>query len=404
MTDEQFHMSPIEFDSDLVLQDILSKRLMLQIEQVIKQFGIEQYLLITLKQEPIAGDLATENIKHRLPLAPELEPIGYLCFGEEDLVLVKGIHRFVTMMVQSEWRYHMASDMHLKAIKADYEALKEKHELLLESEKKYRELSASLEVKVKEQVQTIEEAQRKLYETEKLASVGQLAAGVAHEVNNPIGFIYSNLKSAKEYIGEINDWFNTLPHEYQTQNVKDLLEDFPFLLDESQTGAERVRRIVADLKAYSDIDYTEQHKVNIKEVVERVVRIFNTQHNKSIKVALDAPEDLHLMCHSGFINQLLLNILSNAANAIEQSGTININASSKGDAISIDISDDGCGMTEEVLKRVFEPFYTTHDVGKGTGLGLTVARDIARNHGGDIELFSVPEKGTKVAILLRDSN
>lgn len=404
MSNDQFHMSPIEFDSDLVLQDVLSKRLMMQIDQVIKQFGINQYLIMTLKQEPLSGELAINDVVHRMPLAPELEPIGFLCFGEEDTTLIKGIHRFVVMMVQSEWRYHMASDMHLKAIKADYEALKEKHELLQQSEQKYRELSESLELKVKEQVETIEAAQRKLYESEKLASVGQLAAGVAHEINNPIGFIYSNLKTAKEYIDEIGEWCGTLPAQFQSDSIKDLLEDFPFLLDESRTGAERIRQIVADLKAYSDIDYTEQHNVNIKEAVERVVRIFNTQHNKSINMTIDVPDSLNLVCHSGFINQLFLNILSNSANAIEQSGDISINANGEEHVINIVISDNGCGMNEEVIKRAFEPFYTTHDVGKGTGLGLTVARDIARNHNGDIELKSEPGTGTQVFITLGSSS
>ncbi len=404
MSNEQFHMSPIEFDSDLVLQDVLSKRLMAQIDQVIKQFGINQYLIMSLKQEPLSGELAADDIVHRMPLAPELEPIGFLCFAKEDSTIIKGIHRFVVMMVQSEWRYHMASDMHLKAIKADYEALKEKHELLQQSEQKYRELSESLEVKVKEQVETIEAAQRKLYESEKLASVGQLAAGVAHEINNPIGFIYSNLKTAKEYIDEISEWCGSLPEAMQSDNVKDLLEDFPFLLDESRTGAERIRQIVADLKAYSDIDYTEQHKVDIKEAVERVIRIFNTQHNKSINTTIEVPESLSLVCHSGFINQLFLNILSNSANAIEQSGEISIKAHGDENNINVIITDNGCGMSDEVRKRAFEPFYTTHDVGKGTGLGLTVARDIARNHNGDIELKSEPGKGTQVLITLGSSN
>jgi signal transduction histidine kinase len=395
-------MSPIEFDSDLVLQDILTPRLISQIDQVIKSFDIELYAITTLGNEVLAGTLEGGKAQHKLPLAPELEPIGYLYFPNIEPTLVKGIHRFVVMMIQSEWRYHMASDMHLKAVKSDYEALMTKHHLLQESEQRFRELSETLDAKVKEQISTIEMTQRKLYQAEKLASVGQLAAGMAHEINNPIGFIHSNLKTATEYVAELVEWYNELPQAIKQDAINDILSDFPELLNESREGAERVRRIVADLKAYSSIDYTETNKVNVKEVIERVIRIFRTQHKKNIDVQLNVPDELYLTCFSGYINQMLFNILSNAERAIQSSGKITIDCHREDKQLTIRIVDNGCGMEESVASRAFDPFFTTQDVGKGVGLGLTVARDIARKHQGDIELFSELGKGSQVIITLQD--
>ncbi len=402
MSNEQLYLNPIEFDSELILSQILSQRLMKQIDSVIKQFGIGSILIVNMKNTPLFGDLSLEQVKTRLPIAPELEPIGYLCFGDIEATLAKGILRFVVMMVQSEWRYHMASDMHIKAIKADFEALKEKHALLQQSENRYRELSQSLEIKVKEQVEHIESTRRKLYEAEKLASVGQLAAGVAHEINNPIGFINSNLRSAVDYISDISEWAKPLLNQYQNQDVQDVLEDFVPLINECLIGGERIRSIVADLKAFSDIDHTELCTIKIKDAIERVVRIFQTQNHKNINFSIKVDDEISLLCRAGFINQLILNLLTNSGDAIDNKGTILIEGSKSENLLKLKFTDSGKGMSEEALKRAFEPFFTTKDVGGGTGLGLTVARDIANNHQGDIEILETSNEGTKILVTLRD--
>jgi signal transduction histidine kinase len=404
MADHQPTMGFIEFDGDLVLSDILTPRLMDHLDKVIKEFGIGEYAIISTSQDVLAGTLEPMKSHYKLPLAPELEPIGFLSLPEIDPCLAQGIHKFLVMMIQSEWRYHMASDIHLKAIKADYEALKEKHQLLQQSEAQYKELSESLDLKVKEQISTIESTQRKLYQAEKLASVGQLAAGMAHEINNPIGFIHSNLKTANDYLSELLEWYKQLPDNVKQAAIQDILEDFPLLLNECLEGSDRVRQIVADLKAYSNIDYTETRRINLRDTIERVVRIFSTQHNKQIDVQMDIDDDLHLTCFSGYINQMLLNVLSNAANAIAEAGKITIRGFRQEQQMIICIADDGRGMTESIISRAFDPFFTTQDVGKGVGLGLTVARDIARKHNGDIELTSELERGTRVTITLQDIN
>jgi signal transduction histidine kinase len=404
MADHQPTMGFIEFDGDLVLSDILTPRLMDHLDKVIKEFGIGEYAIISTSQDVLAGTLEPMKSHYKLPLAPELEPIGFLYLPEIDPCLAQGIHKFLVMMIQSEWRYHMASDIHLKAIKADYEALKEKHQLLQQSEAQYKELSESLDLKVKEQISTIESTQRKLYQAEKLASVGQLAAGMAHEINNPIGFIHSNLKTANDYLSELLEWYKQLPDNVKQAAIQDILEDFPLLLNECLEGSDRVRQIVADLKAYSNIDYTETRRINLRDTIERVVRIFSTQHNKQIDVQMDIDDDLHLTCFSGYINQMLLNVLSNAANAIAEAGKITIRGFRQEQQMIICIADDGRGMTESIISRAFDPFFTTQDVGKGVGLGLTVARDIARKHNGDIELTSELERGTRVTITLQDIN
>lgn len=395
-------MENFDFEAELTLVQLLPERIMQSVANALNNMGISPVGFADSDGQTLWGETSTQKPSLALPIAPELDIIGYLqIYQTIDETLAKGIQALLLILAQSQWRYLMASDLHLKAIQADYRALQEEHKKLLLSEQKYRELSEQLEQKVEGQVATIENAQRKLFEVETLAAVGQLAAGVAHEVNNPIGFINSNLRAAQLYVEDLAHWYLKLPQSEKSAEIDELVEDFPALLDESISGGKRVAAIVADLKAYSAIDCNERHPVDLKEILERVVRIFSSLHQKEITFTLKVEPGLLLICHPGRINQLFLNLLTNSANAIESKGEVILRATAEDRNITLEIIDNGCGMDPQTLSKAFKPFFTTRDVGKGTGLGLTVARDIVLEQGGEIALESTPGQGTRVILTLK---
>ncbi|VAX08460.1 Two-component system sensor histidine kinase/response regulator hybrid [hydrothermal vent metagenome] len=198
----------------------------------------------------------------RAPLRNELEIVGFLeaAAPVERLMMAVGL---VELLVQSGRRYLMTSTLHLQTIADDYKTLQQEHAELLKSEAKYRELTQRLEQRVEEQVSVIETAQRRLYENEKLVSVGQLAAGVAHEINTPIGFVMSNLSSARSYLETIQKLagairskqdVGALQTAWEENDMDFILDDFDKLMGESIGGIERVASIVADLRGFSGID------------------------------------------------------------------------------------------------------------------------------------------------------
>lgn len=344
----------------------------------------------------------------RLPVRGDLEPIGYLEAVAPEEHLRPAVH-LLEMLIRSNTRYLMASEMHNEVIHEDYAELQRKHEALKRSEARYRELSRSLEARVKEQVQTIDEARRQLYLNEKLASVGQLAAGVAHEINNPVGFIKSNLGTALTYVQQLEAFarklhdaseVEALRKTWQNEELDFVLQDFADLLRESEDGAERVARIVADLKGFSRVDHSAEEEEDINRIIQQVINVASSQIGGKAKVVLDAGELPRMRCQSGQLAQVFFNILMNAVQAMEHPGRVRFVTEQQGEAIVVRIEDDGPGMPDAVRARIFEPFYTTREVGQGSGLGLTVSNDIVKAHGGRIDVLSELGKGTTFTLYL----
>ena len=345
----------------------------------------------------------------RAPIHSDMEIIGYLETGEVDDATIESAVCLVELLLKNSERYLMASNLHLQAVNEDYEKLKKKHEALIASEGRYKELSESLERRVHEQVKTIELAQRQIYQSEKLASVGQLAAGVAHEINNPIGFMKSNLNTAQSYLEKLTVFSEKLVEEnnerdllciWNEMELDYLIKDFHEMMEETIDGAVRIAKIVGDLKGFSNVDTSEEEVIDINQCVHRVCNIVSHKdegHEVQIREFEDCPP---VRCRSGEIGQALLNILLNAEQAIKGSGNIYVQTSCYGHGVCVAIVDTGVGMTHEVLDRAFEPFYTTHDVGGGVGLGLTVSRDIVQSHGGEISIESEVGTGTTVKVWL----
>ena len=351
---------------------------------------------------PLAGEA------RRLPLVHDLETVGFLETSAKDEARVRSVMAIMESFMRSGARYFMASEMHIEVVKTDYEELQRRHAALAASEARYKALAEQLEERVKEQVGTIESAQRQLYQAEKLVSVGQLAAGVAHEINNPIGFIRSNLSTAQSYVEKflsVADRVKTsgnaeLADAWKASDLDFVLKDFPSLLRESVDGADRVARIVSDLKKFSSVDQAEEEVVDLNDNIRSACNVAASQISSHADLKLELGELPLLRCKAAHLNQVFLNLLLNAAQAMKQRGEIRIRSGVENGRIAIRFSDTGSGIPADVLPRIFEPFFTTRDVGSGTGLGLTVSRDIIVAHGGSIEARSKPGAGTTFTIFL----
>jgi two-component system NtrC family sensor kinase len=257
--------------------------------------------------------------------------------------------------------------------------------------------------------------QSQLLHQEKMASVGQLAAGVAHEINNPMGFIISNLGSLhkyseamKEYTQAADSMLASCSEAERTrmkelQNKLDLsflMEDMPMLIKESLDGAERVRIIVQSLKNFSAVDQEGTQSININDYLDSTVNVAWNELKDKAEIVRSYGVLPPILGQTQEIGQLFLNILRNAVQAIAKHGIIHLKTSYDNGMVNITITDNGCGIPPEIIGRIFEPFFTTRPPGHGTGLGLSTCYDIVKKHGGTIDVTSTVGKGTKFTIHL----
>ena len=261
----------------------------------------------------------------------------------------------------------------------------------------------------------LKNAQSRILQQEKMASIGQLAAGVAHEINNPIGFVISNINALHKYAGRIREFVDfqdealagaAVPEASQIQQKKRslkidfTLEDMENLIQETQEGAERIKNIVKDLKDFSHLDQAELTQSDLNAGIESTVHLLWNELKTKAELKLDLGEIPKVTCNPGQIHQVLANLLLNAAQAIAEYGQISIKTWCESDTVCISIHDTGHGIPPEVRPRLFDPFFTTKEVGKGAGLGLSIAYDIVKKHGGDISVTSEVGKGSCFTIRL----
>lgn len=264
-------------------------------------------------------------------------------------------------------------------------------------------------------IEKLEEAHTKLLQSEKMASIGQLAAGVAHEINNPVGYVMSNLGTLEHYVTVLlklvddiyaitsrrdSDLAGELEKLREGTDYDYLHEDILALVHESREGMERVKQIVLDLKEFSHVDQEEWQSADLNRGLQSTLNVVWNELKYKAEVVRDFGELPRLECLPGQLNQVFMNLLINAAQAIENRGTITIRTRFDGTHITISISDTGSGIPPEHLTRIFDPFFTTKAVGRGTGLGLSIAYGIVEKHGGRIEVESEPGSGTTFHILL----
>ncbi len=273
------------------------------------------------------------------------------------------------------------------------------------------------QVKQKALIDQLETAQSQLMQSEKMASVGQLAAGVAHEINNPIGFVYSNLGTLEKYLVDLFrmvDSYEAAENAIsdsavlaQLQSLKSeldlsfLKEDLPALMAESRDGITRVKKIVQDLKDFSHVDVVEEWEfADLQRGIDTTLNIVSNEVKYKADVIKEYGDIPEVECLSSQLNQVFMNLLVNAAHAIEEHGTITIRTGQDGDSVWVEVEDTGKGVTPENLTRIFDPFFTTKAIGKGTGLGLSMAYGIIQKHQGKIDVRSEVGKGTAFRVVL----
>jgi len=262
----------------------------------------------------------------------------------------------------------------------------------------------------------LQEAQTHLIQSEKMASIGQLAAGVAHEINNPLGYIYSNLNNMKRYLQDLikaADMAETLLRqlpadqaEVQAFNqfkkaidLEFLKQDAVDLVDESLEGASRARKIVQDLRDFSRIDKQERALFDLEAGMDATLNIVNNELKYKAEIIKEYAGLKPFECVGAQLNQVFMNLLVNAAQAIEEFGKIIIRTGYQSpDWLWVEVEDTGQGMSEATKARIFDPFFTTKPVGKGTGLGLSLSYKIIRDHQGRIEVDSTLGQGTRFRI------
>ncbi|WNH46928.1 ATP-binding protein [Xanthomonas hawaiiensis] len=260
-------------------------------------------------------------------------------------------------------------------------------------------------------------AQEKLLQSEKMASIGQLAAGVAHEINNPIGYVHSNLGSLQEYLRSLFTLIEAYERALRAPDPKALIpeiddirnrfdidfisRDLPQLMAESREGIERVTRIVRDLKDFSYSGREESWKlVDLHSGLESTINII--WNELKYKVTLERHYgNLPLVeCLPSELNQVYMNLLLNAGQAIGERGTIVVSTGQDGEEVWIEFKDSGAGIPADLLQRIFDPFFTTKPVGSGTGLGLSISYGIINKHHGRIDVSSVVGEGSTFRIVI----
>lgn len=274
---------------------------------------------------------------------------------------------------------------------------------------------------LKNALNELKTTQTQILQSEKMSSIGQLAAGVAHEINNPTGFVSSNLKTLSEYFGDIFELikeYRAIVSEFedgksgeaaskqvslkikgiiereQELDVDFILEDIKDLIEDCKDGTERVKKIVINLKEFAHPGEDELQKKDINQGLESTLSVIWNELKYKADVIKDFGELPLVKCYPQQINQVFMNILINGSQAIEERGEIKIKTRADDNFVEIQISDTGIGIPKENIIKIFDPFFTTKEVGKGTGLGLNVSYKIIKNHNGSIEVESEEGKGT----------
>ncbi|MBE9206636.1 HAMP domain-containing protein [Nostoc sp. LEGE 06077] len=295
-------------------------------------------------------------------------------------------------------------------------------------EQKVRERTKEVEQKniaLKHTLNELQKTQSQLIQTEKMSSLGQLVAGVAHEINNPVTFIYGNVEYAENYVKDILQLIQLYQKHYPdpVPNIQDIMEevdieyiiqDLPKILTSMRIGAERIHQIVLSLRIFSHLDEAEFKTANVHDGIDSTLLILKHRlkaqtYRPEIQIIKEYCEMPHIKCFAGQLNQVFMNILANAVDALDEAWEkklcpqpiIRISSEWENENISIHIADNGTGIPQELQGRLFDPFFTTKPVGKGTGLGLSISYQIVtEKHRGSLQCISVLEKGTEFVITI----
>ena len=352
-----------------------------------------------------------------IPLISKDEVIGVLhlqstqpnVYSEKDLRLAERVGNQIAGAIANAQLYSER--------KQAEEALKKNQEELIKKNREIDESRRNLQLALEELERAYKElkaSQAKILQQEKMASIGQLAAGVAHEINNPMAFISSNLGTLDKYVGRLTEFIQTqtevieslqateaiegLNRKQKELKLDYITEDIKGLISESLDGSERVQKIVQGLKSFARVDEAEYKYTDMNECIESTINIVWNELKYKATLKKDYGKLPLTKCYPQQMNQVFMNLLINAVHAIENQGEIAIKTWSEDGSILIAISDTGRGIPKEQLSKIFEPFFTTKEVGKGTGLGLSITYEIVERHNGEITVESEVGKGTTFTV------
>ncbi len=337
--------------------------------------------------------------------------------GAKDYVLKDRLARLTPAIQRA-----LAMEQSARARQTAEQALRKSHD---ELEERVRQRTAELTVAntalqaekaaQQELIKKLAEAHSQLLQSEKMASIGQLAAGVAHEINNPIGFVNSNLGTLQRYMQDMlkalsayEDSEAQLPPETcaalaemkQQIDIAYMRKDVGNLLTESMDGLQRVKRIVQDLKDFSHMEQQEKQWANLEQGLDSTLNIVWNELKYKADVVKEYAGIPQIECIPAQLNQVFLNLLVNAVQSIEDHGQITVRTGVDGDNVWVEVEDTGKGIKPEHLSRIFDPFFTTKPVGSGTGLGLSLSYNVVQEHGGRIEVKSELGKGSVFRVVL----
>ena len=366
------------------------------------------------------------------PLIYELEIKGYLSiFAESEplrreldwgYICANTLLKLMTLKHQTL----MTSNLHGMVVHDSYARLAEKAAELERSEEKYRHLAANLEIEVQKKTAEIKAAHAYLAQQEKLTAIGHLAAGMAHEINTPLGFMISNLNTLSDYgadIGNLLAGYRKLADGVGAgQSISDasrldtllrrmsdlekdldgdfLLDDMDALAKESLEGARRIQKIVGDLMKVARPGEKAMELIDVPSSLEAVLTIINDRIGQDLSIVKDFGSVPGVQAVARELNQVWLHLLLNAVEASDGRGTIAIVTRLMDDNVAVTVSDTGCGIPEEHLAHIFDPFFTTKPVGDGTGMGLHLAYQVVHQLGGRITVTSTQGQGSVFTVLL----
>ena len=383
-----------------------------------------------ISQNNISERYFSEIKKAILDFQPDTAPIALDCFVDTPIYLLQGVFRegelFGFLMLgksRYQTQYRPEDKELMQILSRQMRIAIDNNRYISETRDMAQQLAASelreqytqeLETQhqqLQELYQTLQDTQLQLIQSEKMGSLGQLVAGIAHELNNPISFIYANMKELDRYIlavREVLDIASQTPEDVeekieelnQIHDIDFIREDIPQLIRESMDGSQRVKDLVQNLRNFSRLDEAEFKRANVLDGLDTTLKLLNNEFKNRIVVHKDYQDIPPIMCHPGQLNQVFMNILINASQAIEGKGNIWIQTRLKDKSALIDIRDDGKGISPELLGKIFDPFFTTKPVGEGTGLGLSISYQIIEKHQGKLTAESELGKGTTIRIQL----
>ncbi len=336
-------------------------------------------------------------------------------YPDTAVIMVSGVdrtQRVLDTLRQGAFDY-LVKPCDLDVLEASVERALERRALLC-SARRYKQDLEKQNAELARRKAELERLQAQIVHNEKMASLGQLAAGIAHELNNPAGFIYGNMGILSDYatgLGRLLRLYESLPlpGNMSTQvsalkeeiNYDDSLADLSSIISDCRDGAERIRDVVQNLRTFSRLDEAEFKKVDLHEGIESTIRLLSRYYTSgTIALHRDYGQLPPVDCFAGQLNQVWMNLLVNAAQAVGRGGEVRIKTRLVYQTVLVTISDTGCGIAPEHLDKIFDPFFTTKPVGEGTGLGLSITHSIIERHGGFIKTESRLGQGSTFMVTI----